>query len=312
MKEFISSNKITYNLMSFTAFKTLLIFSLLLESPKSYEEITEFFEKHEYIKEKISVDAIRVYINSLRKAGCDITKTKRSEGNKLILSSHPFELKITPEQIKAFAKVYKTIAKNINIEELFLLEKLLIKLCKQIHNEEFTATVNKISILKDQNIDLLEKLHSCCKENQQIIISYNSPRSGINEMEVICENLGFENGKLYLYCISLDYSQMSYLQTSRIIEIKEIKKHKSTNLDINEITISYELRSDSKELQLKPYEKILSIDNKKVLIEAKSSNKFMLKQRVLSFGNQCRVISDDKFKQEIILTLQKMRNLYEN
>lgn len=43
MKEFKKSNIVTYNLMSFTGFKSLMLFALLLESPKSYKEICEFF-----------------------------------------------------------------------------------------------------------------------------------------------------------------------------------------------------------------------------------------------------------------------------
>ena len=72
MKEFIKNNKITYNLMSFTAFKTLLIFSLLHEAPRSYQEIIDYFDTHDFINEKISLDTIRVYKNSLRPAVCVI------------------------------------------------------------------------------------------------------------------------------------------------------------------------------------------------------------------------------------------------
>ena len=70
MKEFLKTNTITYNLISFTGFKALIIFSLLLESPKSYDEIIDYFANHDYIKETISIDTIRVYLNSLKRIGC--------------------------------------------------------------------------------------------------------------------------------------------------------------------------------------------------------------------------------------------------
>ena len=39
MKEFVKTQKVTYNLMSFTGFKALLIFDMLTEGPKSFDEI---------------------------------------------------------------------------------------------------------------------------------------------------------------------------------------------------------------------------------------------------------------------------------
>ena len=65
MKEFLKTNTITYNLMSFTAFKSMIIFSLLLDSPKSYKEIQEYLKNHEYIKElnKKLQEELQEYLN---------------------------------------------------------------------------------------------------------------------------------------------------------------------------------------------------------------------------------------------------------
>ena len=112
MKEFLKTKTVTYNLMSFTGFKALFLFSLLAESPKSYKEINEHFANHPYLKEEISIDTLRVYINSLERIGCKIERTKKSEGSKYVLLNSPFELKITDEQINSVAKVYKSISKN--------------------------------------------------------------------------------------------------------------------------------------------------------------------------------------------------------
>ena len=310
MKEFIKNNKITYNLMSFTAFKTLLIFSLLLEAPRSYQDIIAYFEDHDFINEKISIDTIRVYINSLRRAGCVISKTKRAEGSKFVLDSHPFELTVSHEQIKPITKVYKTIAKTVDLSELVMLEKFLRKIAENIKNEEFKNALNKTSLLTGMDTELLENLLSCCKGKKQIILKYNSPRSGITNLEIICDKMAFENGKLYLYGTSLDFSQSIYLQVARIIDIELIKSDKTKNIDIEEIKIKFKVRADYRELQLKDNEKLLEVSNTTTLIEAVSSNKFALKQRILSFGSACTVRELEEFKQEIIATLKKMRAEY--
>lgn len=310
MKEFIRNNKITYNLMSFTGFKALIIFSMLLEGPCSYDDIINYFENHEFLREKISIDTIRVYINSLKRAGCNITKTKRIDGGKFVLVSHPLELTINNEQIKIISKIYKTISKTVEIEELILLEKFLRKIAKNTKNNEFRQTLDKISLLSSIDTDLLDELMNCCKSKKQIILKYNSPHSVHTDMEIICDKLGFENGKLYIYGTSLDYSQAVYLLANRIIKIKEIKQNKTKNIKIEEIKVKFELKADIQEVQLKENEKLISIHNNKIIIEAKSSNKFALKQRILSFGSQCKVIEPEIFKKEIISTLQKMRAEY--
>ena len=70
------------------------------------------------------------------------------------------------------------------------------------------------------------------------------------------------------------------------------------------------MRADYRELQLKDNEKLLEVSNTTTLIEAVSSNKFALKQRILSFGSACTVLEPEEFKQEIIATLKKMRAEY--
>lgn len=309
MKEFLKTNTITYNLISFTGFKALIIFSLLLESPKSYEDIRDYFANHDYIKETISVDTIRVYLNSLKRIGCIISKTKRSEGSKYILVSHPFELAIAPEQIKSISKIYKTISKTVEIEELIMLEKFFRKIAKYIKNPEFIETFERISILTGLDLDLLEQLLEFCKTKSQIVLQYNSPRSGHKEIELICDKIAFENNKLYIYGTSIDFNQYGYFLISRIMKINEVKPE-TQRPDIKEHVIKYELIANPQEVQLKDNEKILDVNNNHVIVEIKSSNKFILRQRILSFGNICTVLEPADFKNEIITTLQKMRAEY--
>ena len=67
MKRFYETNTITYNLMSFSAFKAIIIFTACLEGPKSYEELQYILESHPYIQDSVSIDTIRIYLNSLKK-----------------------------------------------------------------------------------------------------------------------------------------------------------------------------------------------------------------------------------------------------
>ena len=106
MKEFLKTNTVTHNLMSFTGFKSILIFTLLSEGPKTYAQLQEALRNHEYLKENVSVDTLRVYFNSLKEIGCDIQKTTKKGVTTFSIASHPFELKIDDKQAKSIIKIY--------------------------------------------------------------------------------------------------------------------------------------------------------------------------------------------------------------
>ena len=55
MKEFLKTNTVTHNLMSFTGFKSILIFTLLSEGPKTYAQLQGALRNHEYLKENVSL-----------------------------------------------------------------------------------------------------------------------------------------------------------------------------------------------------------------------------------------------------------------
>ena len=310
MKEFMKNKKVTYNLMSFTGFKSLLVFSLLLESPKSYLEIKDYFEKHEYIKESISIDTLRVYLTSLRMAGCEIIRAKKTEGSRYRMVSHPFEIALSQEQIKSITKVYKALSKNIELEELILLEKFLYKLAAQLHNKDLEATIEKSPPLYGIDIELLEELLKCAARKSQIEIQYNSPRSGIKNIEIITDKVEFNNNKLYLYGTGLEYNQYSYFPLARIQKIVNIKLRRDEILPPEEITVGYEVKTKVSEFKLNDDEKIIEIKDNSIIVEMRTSNPFIAKQRVLSLGCSCKVLYPQSFREEIINTLKSMKEGY--
>ena len=52
---------------------------------------------------------------------------------------------------------------------------------------------------------IVTKLQKCCETKKRIIVSYNSPHSGIKDIEMITQKLLYHNNKLYLRAKGLEY-----------------------------------------------------------------------------------------------------------
>ena len=310
MKEFLKTKRVTYNLMSFTAFKALVLFSELVKSPKSYKEICDIFYNHPYLREQISIDTFRVYMNSLKRFGCEVNRVKGDDKeSRYYISSHPFELKYSKEQLQSALKIFKNLVKNMDIEELLMMEEFLEKIGCYIKNEDFINEVKRISLLKDINKNILKSLIDCCKNKNQIIITYLSPNSGNKKMELIADKIEINNGKIYLYGTNFEYKQYGCFLLSRIKKIDEIKDEKNMPAGLVEIEVTYELYH-ANNFQPESYEKIINQNDDKLTINAKTSNTFLLIQRLLSFGSNCKIISPENFKNEIVTLLKDMKAGY--
>lgn len=310
MKEFLKTKKVTYNLMSFTAFKALVMFTELTKSPKSYKEICDIFYNHPYLREQISIDTFRVYMNSLKRFGCEVKRIKGADKeSRYYITSHPFELKYTQDQLQSALKVFKSLVKNMDIDELLMMEEFFEKIGCYIKNEDFINEVKKVSLLKDINKDILKTLIECCKNKNQIIITYASPNSGNKNMELVADKIEVSNGKIYLYGTGFEYKQYGSFLVNRIKKIDEIKTEKTMPDGLVEVEVVYEIYHTG-DFQPETYEKVIKKDNDKLTIEAKTSNTFLLTQRLLSFGNNCKIVSPEDFKNEFVTLLKDMKAGY--
>jgi len=308
MKEFLQSNKVTYNLMSFTAFKSILLFSYLLEKPRSYEEIRDYFAQHEYLNETISIDTLRVYINSLERVGCEVVRGKKAEGSKYRIVKHPFELKFSDEQVKSIIKVYKMLLKSIDVEELLSLTKFFKKISRGVENLQLKQLLAEISPLNKLNIDILLPLIKACRKNDEITIMYNSPRSGIKKIDLLAENLVVSNNKIYLNGKSPMYTNNASFLVSRIVEPPVVKLEKTIDLPDESQVVGCEIY----DMHFVPQEndKILQTLDDKLIVEISADNKFYARQRILALGSDCKVLYPESFREDVLSTLKRIKEEY--
>ncbi len=309
MKEFMKTKKVTYNLMSFTGFKSMLLLSYLMDAPRSYEEIKQYFMENEFIHESISIDTLRVYINSLERLGCEIVRGRKAEGSKYKLVSHPFELKITNDQVKSLLKVFKSITKSIDIEDLLSITNFFEKISHGINNIDLKLALANVSPLRKINPEILNPLINACKRNDEITIMYHSPASGVKEIDLLAEKLTISNNKVYLKGISSQYKDtVASFLVSRIQGPPVIKLTKTIQKDIKPLIIGCEIYDNN--IELCNNEKVIDQDKEKRIVEITSDNKFLTSQRILSMGSSCKVLYPQAFKDEIHSILKKLKEEY--
>ena len=312
MKEFLKTNTVTYNLMSFTGFKSILIFSLLLDGPKSYSELQEILKNHEYLHEKISFDTLRVYLNSLREIGCNVKRKSYNGVSKFEIDSHPFLLKISDKQIESIIKVYKALTHSIDVSDLLALQQFFEKISQYILNEDLKEKLSKVSPLYQIDSALITDLMTCAQNNWEITVEYNSLNTGNQNknITILADKMHISNGKLYLSGVNSEYDTYASFLVTNINNIISINMHQKT-LDVPKITVQYEyIKYDNEKFELLTNEKIINEDNNKLTIEIISNSKFEITQRILSHSTKCRVVYPDEFKSHIISTLKQMKEGY--
>lgn len=309
MKQFLETNTITYNLISFTAFKSMLVFTALIDGPKSYKDLQEIFENHEYLKEIPSIDTLRIYLNSLKEFGCDIEKIQSDGVIKFSVKSHPFCLNFTNKQIKQILKIYKVISKSINVEDLRYLQHFFGKLSLHVSDEELKAKMQNLSPFNNIDDKLIDDLMKYAQNNTEVVLLYNSPNSGKKNITLVIDNLKIRNNKLYVYGYNSKY-KYSTLLVSKIIKIVSVNI-KNKTIETPKITVGYKYKKSLGEIpELIDGEKTIKSGNNEDIIEICSRNKFEIMQRIMSLGSKCTVLYPDDFKMSVIENLKKMKEGY--
>lgn len=315
MQEFLTNNTVNCNLMSLTGYRTLVILEALMESPKTNDEINNCLFQNQYIKEKFSSDTLRIYINSLRAIGCEITSANKTNDKKYKLVSHPFDYDIPQSQLKAFAKLYKSFCSKIEIKEILIIEDFLKKLSRLVKNPYTKEFLSNISVVPGVNKEILNNLIIHCKNKNQITFLYNSPKSGKKEIEVIADKLAFKSDRnsdrLYFWGHSITHKEYAFFAPERILKINSIKFRRDTE-EFPTIKVVYELYNNNENYIPEKDERIIGKSDDKLIIETFSDNEFSLMQRILYFAQDCKVISPVGFQEKLLAKLNTMGKNYEN
>lgn len=298
-------------LINLTGVRLLVIFSLLVESPKTAEEINDYFVQNNYPKDLFSSDTLRNDMNALRLAGCIISRADKHNDYKYNLISHPFELNIDMDFAKNLAKIYNRTYKDLKLRDLVLIENLFNELAKYTDNEETSEFLKGISLIKNIKKDTLRNLLNAQKSQGKIQFEYKSPK-GKSNIEFIVEDFEFRNKKLYINGYNITHQNNSFLLVSKIASPITffLRKEEIENATFK---VTYELRNNARiNFEEKEDEKIIKSTKDVLTVEFSTDNKFKLIQKILSYGPNCVVISPTEIREEIIKKLKDMREVYRN
>ena len=296
--------------ISMTGARALVMLVILLESPKTFEEIRDFMIKCGVMDKSYSVDTVRIDVNTLKAIGCDISKATKRTNHKYILKSHPFRLFTNNSEIGALKTLYDKMLKTMSADRIVMFHDLLEKIASMVDKDDLAEQIRGISILKQDNISVLKNLIEKCKKHNRVVLEYQPPYSDTyKKYDITIEKLGIRNRKLYIYCYNHSEEKRMFLNTARIKSVINSMFNRDTTFS-SDVKIRYELKN-FKEFELEDNEIILETNGNNAVIEGRYFNKFLALQRVLSFAGNCTVIEPNDFKESIINKLKEMRSLYE-
>lgn len=300
-----------------TGYRALFLLIQLIQQPLSRNELIGLLEENPILNKDFSKDTITNTINTLRKAGCIISRPSQKTQNKYVLKSHPFIIYLSPQHIKALQTFREGLIASGNWRLVFLLNNLYTKIAKLTKEECVAKTLKNNHPFKDIDIDIINNLILFIKTGKKARFIYTSPSSGAEELEFSPEYITFENQKLYVWGHNLKYDNFGYLRIDKIKEIATpIYKAQNAAEDHFEkpvLKVEYILKGNSLQTFVcNEYEEIIEKSECTIKVAANVSNKFNFYQRILSFGTDCKILTPKSAQKELLNILNKIKTGYKN
>ena len=304
------SNKEDLNQISLTGARAITVLGLLMVEPRSLQELKNLLAGYKLIDENQPNDVIRVDLNTLRYAGCKISRASQKTNNKFVLEENPFSLIVTNDDIKILKRVYNQIKQDADIQLFIDFHTLFEKIAAHIFDNDMKESLLGISGLKYYDADKIRELLWDCKQERTLNLVYYNPAYGKEHNKVfVAQELVYKNNKLYLYGYDMEKKSPSILNFRFIRKIIARKLNRD-GISPKHTVVKFHLTDFGTEV-LANEENVIEAGDNGYLVEGSYHNDFVAMQRVLSFGEKCTVVAPDDFKAKIIEKLKEMRDVYE-
>ncbi len=297
--------------ISTTGYRTLIILKNLLERSCTIDELIEILQSNPIVNKAISKDTIRVAINTLKSAGCEIERPTKTNNYKYKILKHPFIFKFSEKELDLFLSLREKYSREISWEEVLLINDLYDEFAALTCNDKIMAKVHNSRPLASINKQLLLEFSNSKLQGKKVKITYSSPEYGEEDIDIIPQKIVYENAKLYLQCYSFKYKRNSLLNFERIRKINAVNIQETyTQSEMYEVM--YEITGESvNTFELKEYERLVFLSPEVIRIAATVDNEFLFIQRILLFGCDVKIISPDFFRKKLINKLKLIQKGYE-
>ena len=296
--------------ISLTGIRSLVLLGFLIKSPMSLEEIKKAYIKCNIMEDSNSCDIIRIDINTLRDAGCRISRADKRTDNKFVLLDHPFKIDMTEKEAGVIKQAFNRIKEKSDISVLILYDNLFKKIAPHISDKNVQDILLSISPLKKYSFEIIDRLKEACEQKELVRLLYKAPTvKEETEKEVYADRLVLQNDKLYFYGVDKGSDKPIYLNVKRILRLLSQQKdddyHKAEPLNVKFFLREFGISG------LQDNEKIESGNmTDGFIICGQYHNSFYAIQRILSFGSRCRVLEPENIRTKVVEIIKKMREVY--
>lgn len=298
--------------ISLTAYRTLFVLKLLIQKDRSFAELAELLENNQITRKSVSKDTVKLTINTLKEAGCDISKPNKSTGYKFVLHSHPFKFVLSDDEFNILMKMRDCFVQELSWDKVFILNDLfkkIMSISSAAENVEYVANTQPLLNVDKHLVEEFEKLISLGKKVQ---IKYNSPTNGEENLDIVPKKIAFENSNLYLLAYSFKYNENSLFNFSRIKKINTVYLQTGSLEDTSYEVVYKVFGISASTFELKDNEVIISENSNELTVKAKVYNEFSFVQRILLFGADFKIVSPYSFREKLYNLVKQVQKGYEN
>lgn len=306
----VNNNQIADNSkswISLTGYRALLLLRNLIISPKSKEEIVALFSSDPITSKSVSIDTLRLTLNTLKMAGCTIERPSKKNNFRYTLINHPFKLNLSSEDIDVLISSCEKSAEFNSREKILILNNFYKKIFNISIDENLKIQAKESLALNFVKKDILLTLSKPNIKRKKINILYKSRENGFETLEIIPLEIVYENKKLYLKCFICKYNNTGILNIEKILKINSIEMHKTYDF---KDTFDVVFEVFDKEFKLKNNEIEIEQTLNSKIIKAEVKNEFLFIQRILELGDNAKIISPVDFKKKLIRQISNIRELY--
>ncbi len=304
------------NTVSKTGYRALFLLRMLIESPKTREEIIETFANDSVIGKDLSKDTVTNTVNALRFAGCLITRPNMRTDFRYVLVEHPFSVDISRQHVTYLQALRKGI---ISLGDWQLIESVNVlykKIAQFVQNNDA-----RNELLFNQpfaNIDkkVMYDLVRYAKVKKTVSILYNSSQRGLEQVKFIPDFIQFENEKLYIWGYSFKYENIGYLRADKIKSVDVIDFSDNSNVLEEYFSkipkVKYKLSGYAAYIfQEDRVQRIIEKQDDYIIVESLIYSEFNFIQKLLMYGCDCKILEPQEFKEKFIQEIKKIGSVYE-